>query len=40
MYLCSMRLINVEAFLKREQLIREEKPVDRPPKYSSSVMTK
>jgi len=29
MYLCSMRLINVEAFLKREQLIREEKPVDR-----------
>ena len=29
MYLCSMRLINVEAFLEREQLIREGKRVDR-----------
>ena len=28
MYLCSMRLINVEAFLERERLIREGKRVD------------
>ena len=29
MYLCSMRLINVEAFLERERLIRRGKRVDR-----------
>ena len=29
MYLCSMRLINVEAFLERERLIREGKQVNR-----------
>ena len=28
-YLCSMRLINVEAFLERERLMREGKRVDR-----------
>jgi len=28
MYLCSMHLINVEAFLEKEQLIREGQPVD------------
>jgi len=29
MHVCSMHLINVEAFLEREELIREGKPVDR-----------